>query len=109
MVDLLNVNALPEAGDWPETVPQLENGWYPTGGVVDPANDEGLLNWPNRELAIRTRILRDRVDALMVKAGKLEPNCCTSAPRVISTSAASDVIVSQPRLAPATSTCSAIW
>lgn len=36
MVDLLNVNALPEAGDWPETVPQLENGWYPTGGVVDP-------------------------------------------------------------------------
>lgn len=71
MVDLLNVNALPEAGDWPETVPQLENGWYPTGGVVDPANDEGLLNWPNRELAIRTRILRDRVDALMVKAGSL--------------------------------------
>ena len=54
MVDLLNVNALPEAGDWPETVPQLENGWYPTGGVVDPANDEGLLNWPNRELARRS-------------------------------------------------------
>lgn len=71
MVDLLTVQALPEDGDWPATIPQLENGWYPTGGPVDAANDAGLLNWPNRELARRTRILRDRVDALMVKAGSL--------------------------------------
>ena len=71
MVDLLSVNALPEAGEWPATIPQLENGWYPTGGAVDPANDSGLLNWQARELATRTRFLRDRVDYLMVKAGSL--------------------------------------
>lgn len=71
MVDLLNVNALPEDGEWPATIPQLESGWYPTGGEVDPANDGGLLNWPNRELATRTRILRERVDTLMVNAGSL--------------------------------------
>lgn len=70
MVDLLTVNALAEnAAEWPETIPQLENGWYPTGGTVDPANDGGLMNWQAQLLAIRSRQNKDRIDRLMVRAG----------------------------------------
>ncbi len=71
MVDLLTVQALDESGNWPETIPLIENGWRVNAGPIDVANDMGIANWPNRELARRTRILRDRVDALMVKAGSL--------------------------------------
>lgn len=71
MVDMLNVAALPEGDVWPETIPQLEDGWYPTGGPVDPANDSGLLNWQAKLLGDRTAILKERVDKLMVRAGSI--------------------------------------
>lgn len=41
MVDLLTVQPLPEAGDWPVTIPRIEDGWYPTGGDVNPAPMRG--------------------------------------------------------------------
>ena len=68
MVDLTSVQPLPEAGDWPETIPRLESGWRQTGGAVNPGLDEGLANWQAGELAKRTRILRDRLDQLALKA-----------------------------------------
>lgn len=62
MVDVATVPALPEIDDYPETIPALQNGWRPTGGEVNPAADTGLLNWPLRELAKRTKWLRARHD-----------------------------------------------
>ncbi len=71
MVDLASVQALPEVGDWPATIPRLETGWRQTGGAVDPANDQGITNWQAGELTKRTRVLKDRVDALTTKAAPL--------------------------------------
>lgn len=71
MVDLTSVQALPETGDWPETIPRQENGWRQTGGAVNPALDQGLANWQARELATRTRILKGRLDLLGVRAASL--------------------------------------
>ena len=71
MVDLASVQALPEVGEWPATIPRLENGWRQTGGAVDPANDLGLANWQAREFAIRTRILKERLDGLTTRAAPL--------------------------------------
>lgn len=72
MVDVAQVINLSEAGadaeKWP-AVPRLENGWYPTGGEVDPAVNSGLMNWQARELALRSETLRARVDDLALKAG----------------------------------------
>lgn len=64
MVDLANVTPLSEAGEWPATIPQIEDGWYPTGGPVDPAADSGIANWQSQLLARRSRILKDRLDQL---------------------------------------------
>ncbi|SES66463.1 hypothetical protein SAMN04489858_101112 [Paracoccus homiensis] len=72
MVDVAQVVNLSEAGadaeKWP-AVPRLENGWYPTGGEVDPAVNSGLMNWQARQLALRSETLRARVDDLALKAG----------------------------------------
>ena len=74
MVDVAQVINLSEAGadaeKWP-AVPRLENGWYPTGGEVDPAVNSGLINWQARELALRSETLRARVDDLALKAGSV--------------------------------------
>lgn len=67
MVDLASVAYLSppgdDAADWPG-VPRLENGWYPTGGPVDPASDGGIANWQALELARRSDTLKARVDLL---------------------------------------------
>lgn len=73
MVDLLTVQPLPEAGDWPVTIPRIEDGWYPTGGDVNPGADEGIANWQAQLLAVRTRDLNDRVEALAQTAAQLVP------------------------------------
>jgi hypothetical protein len=68
MVDETTVPRFGETEDlWPDTVPMLQNGWRPTGGEVNPEADEGLVNWPLRELVRRTRWLRRRVDNLALK------------------------------------------
>jgi hypothetical protein len=61
MVDLLSVVNLPDAAAWPD-IPRLENGWWPSGGAVNAANDEGIANWQAQLLAQRTRYLRDQMD-----------------------------------------------
>lgn len=66
MVDIASVSFLPEQSAW-SAVPQLEDGWYPTGGPVDPAADGGLLNWPLKVLGDRTRWLRDHVEAVTIR------------------------------------------
>lgn len=71
MVDAANVPRFVENDAWANTIPMLQNGWRPTGGQVNPATDEGLLNWPLRELTNRTRYLRARIDQLALKAGTL--------------------------------------
>lgn len=64
MVDIVTVQPLPEVGAWPASIPRLEDGWWPTGGEVDPGNDKGIMNWQAQLLATRTGILRREVDAL---------------------------------------------
>ena len=71
MVDLLSVQPLPETGAWPETIARIENDWYPTGGAVNPGADEGIANWQARDLAIRTHILKERLDQL-TRSGAVE-------------------------------------
>ena len=60
MVDVTTVPSLPLNDEWPETIPALQNGWRPTGGPVNPAADEGLLNWPLLHLGHRTEWLYNR-------------------------------------------------
>ncbi len=69
MVDTLSLNYLPEAGGWPDQIPRLEDGWWPTGGAVDPANDGGLMNWQAQLLAQRTRFLKSAIDAHVAIVG----------------------------------------
>lgn len=69
MVDIPSVPLFPEVlDDWPSGVHMLQNGWRPTGGAVNPAADEGLLNWPLQELVNRTAILKRRVDRMSQSA-----------------------------------------
>ncbi|KGJ15129.1 hypothetical protein [Paracoccus sanguinis] len=68
MVDTAAVAYLTEAGDWGSGIPRIENGWRITGGAVNPGADEGLANWPLQALAARTRILKERVDLLSLRA-----------------------------------------
>lgn len=62
MVDIPSVPTFAETDEWPAGVHMLQNGWRPTGGPVNPGEDEGLLNWPLQELVRRTRYLRARHD-----------------------------------------------
>lgn len=71
MVDVASVPALAETDRWEASVPELQNGWRPTGGPPNPASDEGLLNWPLQALANRTTNLKRRLDDLSSKAGDL--------------------------------------
>lgn len=71
MVDEVSVPRFTEEDDFPATVPMLQNGWPPTGGPINIAADQGLLNWPLRELTNRTRHLKNRLDEMAVRAGAL--------------------------------------
>lgn len=69
MVDEATVPRFDESMDeYPATVPMLQNGMRPTGGAVNPATDEGLLNWPLREIVKRLGWLKRRYDAMAAKA-----------------------------------------
>lgn len=71
MVDLASVQPLPETGTWPTSIPRLENGWFISAGPVNVPADQGLANWPNQQLAVRTRVLKDRLDLMGLKAASL--------------------------------------
>lgn len=60
MVDDVTVPRFLETDTWPNDVPMLQNGWRPTGGEINLPADEGLLNWPLRELVNRSNFLRQR-------------------------------------------------
>lgn len=59
MVDVNALNVLPETVEYPAEIPRLEDGWWPTGGAVDPENDSGLMNWQAQLLANRTAWLKE--------------------------------------------------
>ena len=63
MVDVSSVPKFQNVSEFPD-IPMLQNGWRPTGGPVNPAADEGLLNWPLQELTKRTTNLHDRLTML---------------------------------------------
>jgi hypothetical protein len=62
MVDVTALNYLPvpqgEFATWEDDLVRLENGWWPTGGAVDPGNDGGIMNWQALVLGERTEYLK---------------------------------------------------
>lgn len=62
MVNLATVNYLPELQQYEAQIPRLEDGWWPTGGAVNPAADSGLMNWQASLLANRTAFLKKVID-----------------------------------------------
>lgn len=60
MVDVAGVPNFTELDEYPGSIPMLQNGWRPTGGPVNPEADQGLLNWPLRDLTNRTNYLYQR-------------------------------------------------
>jgi hypothetical protein len=62
MVNLATLNYLPELQQWEAQIPRLEDGWWPTGGAVNPAADGGLMNWQAGLLANRTAFLKGVID-----------------------------------------------
>ncbi len=62
MVNIATINTLPEIEEWAD-IPRLENGWWPTGGAVDPANDGGIMNWQAQVLLNRTAWLKAQLAA----------------------------------------------
>ncbi len=62
MVNIVTINHLPEAAEWAD-IPRLENGWWPTGGAVDPENDGGIMNWQAQVLINRTAWLKAQLAA----------------------------------------------
>ena len=68
MVNIATVNYLPvETGAgavWPDDIVRLEDGWWPTGGVVDPENDSGLMNWQALQLGQRTEWIRHQLGGI---------------------------------------------
>lgn len=62
MVDVPSVTNLTDTPAAWDNVPRLEDGWWPTGGAVDPENDNGLMNWQPQILARRTRFLRNMIE-----------------------------------------------
>jgi hypothetical protein len=62
MVNLATLNYLPELQQYEAQIPRLEEGWWPTGGAVNPAADGGLMNWQASLLANRTAFLKKVID-----------------------------------------------
>jgi hypothetical protein len=62
MVNLATLSYLPELQQWEAQIPRLEDGWWPTGGAVNPAADGGLMNWQAGLLANRTAFLKGVID-----------------------------------------------
>lgn len=71
MVDEVSVPRFTETNEYPATIPMLQNGWPPTGGPVNVAGDQGLLNWPLQLLTNRTHNLDNRLNEMALKAGNL--------------------------------------
>ncbi|MBI1495406.1 hypothetical protein [Halocynthiibacter styelae] len=72
MVDVASLSYLPEAAGFPAQIPQLEDGFWPTGGPVDPANDSGIMNWQAQLLASRTRFNKTAIEALQVAFANID-------------------------------------
>ena len=62
MVNIATLNYLPELQQYEAQIPRLEDGWWPTGGAVNPAADSGLMNWQASLLANRTAFLKKVID-----------------------------------------------
>lgn len=62
MVNVASLNYLPQVAQWEAQIPRLEDGWWPTGGPVDPAADTGLMNWQSQLLGNRTAFLKQVID-----------------------------------------------
>ncbi len=62
MVNIAGLNYLPQVAQWETQIPRLEDGWWPTGGAVDPAADSGLMNWQAQLLGNRTAFLKSVID-----------------------------------------------
>ena len=62
MVNIATLNYLPELQQYEAQIPRLEDGWWPTGGAVNPAADGGLMNWQASLLANRTAFLKKVID-----------------------------------------------
>lgn len=79
MVDVPSVTMLSDTPAVWDPAPRLEDGWWPTGGAVDPANDNGLMNWQAQVLARRDRWLRNLVEGagVGVDVGPLVANLNT--------------------------------
>lgn len=54
---------LAETVTWEEDLLELQNGWPPSGGPVNLAEDDGVLNAAPRQLGARTRFLRAALEA----------------------------------------------
>lgn len=67
MVDIATLNYLAETSQWLR-IPRLEDGFFPTGGEVAPAEDSGLMNWQAKVLADRTLWLRGQIEAMTVRS-----------------------------------------
>lgn len=62
MVNIANLNYLPIVAQWTAQIPRLEDGWWPNGGAVDPANDSGILNWQPQLLAGNAAYLKAQIE-----------------------------------------------
>jgi hypothetical protein len=79
MVNIAALNYLPQTVQWEAQIPRLEDGWWPTGGAVDPATDSGLMNWQAQLLGNRTAFLKSVIDGagIGLSAGVLVGNLDT--------------------------------
>lgn len=79
MVNIASLNYLPQTVQWEAQIPRLEDGWWPSGGAVDPASDGGLMNWQAQLLGNRTAFLKSVLDGagIGLTAGVLVANLDT--------------------------------
>ncbi|MEY4953705.1 MAG: hypothetical protein RL299_2129 [Pseudomonadota bacterium] len=71
MVDEVSVPRFVETSTFEADVAMLQNGWRPTGGPINIAANEGLLNWPLRALVNRTRWLWNAIADMRLRADLL--------------------------------------
>lgn len=62
--DPANKTFLPEAAAWPEKIFQLEDGYLPTGGVINDATGSGTMNRQAKALADRTNYLKGEIEGI---------------------------------------------